>query len=614
MRISIPTRAKRAVTRWAWLVLLAPAAFTAWAATEGLAVRRAIDPALMRHDGGLAFSVAVTDLAASIPLLPVAEELAPTRVFEEGLKLGPARRSQQWISEHGLGAYAHREGRVHFSSSDGSDPRTNGRAYHARLRRYAPAWFAGCWVGLLLVAAGIAAGARLRSSRREKQRRGRSQAGPRWPVDTRALARRLGASTLAIALAILVGSLLEEVRGAVFWLVAALSAAGFASAIPLAWPGGRRAAIRTLLALASIGVTLAVTELVLEVHARRLLERLEATDESDGLEPSSAAPSFGEKVSDPRDALPKAVRARVAARRALLTMPAEWAQRPVEVPGARKALYWHGVLHLLDVNEMRRSEPFPPKEPGRLRIAVLGDSLTYGWGIESEWSYPSQLERTLAPEYDVEVLNMGAPGHASEDVLGAARRLLPRLDPDLVIYGVCLNDFLPSGRGQYDHREAYAFPIPESWKTRARDRTRVAGIVATGYDRLLRRLGLRVDFYDDILRDFGDYRRRFGRDVAELNALVLERGLPPVVALVLDQAPQAGGRGQRVARIAERLLEEAGMSVVPSDPFYRRYDGATFAVSRWEGHPNEEALAIFAAMLAEDLRGRGLLEAARRVD
>ena len=76
----------------------------------------------------------------------------------------------------------------------------------------------------------------------------------------------------------------------------------------------------------------------------------------------------------------------------------------------------------------------------------------------------------------------------------------------------------------------------------------------------------------------------------------------------------AGGRGQRVARIAERLLEEAGMSVVPSDPFYRRYDGATFAVSRWEGHPNEEALAIFAAMLAEDLRGRGLLEAARRVD
>ena len=59
----------------------------------------------------------------------------------------------------------------------------------------------------------------------------------------------------------------------------------------------------------------------------------------------------------------------------------------------------------------------------------------------------------------MEVLNLGVSGNQSEDVLGVLQRFLPELRPDLVIYGVCLNDFLPSNVGEYQST-AYGLPLP----------------------------------------------------------------------------------------------------------------------------------------------------------
>lgn len=74
--------------------------------------------------------------------------------------------------------------------------------------------------------------------------------------------------------------------------------------------------------------------------------------------------------------------------------------------------------------------------------------MTYGEGVDAYWAYPAQLERALAPDFRIEVLNLGVRGHASEDVLDDLRRFVPALEPDLVVYGVCLNDFLERGGRQ----------------------------------------------------------------------------------------------------------------------------------------------------------------------
>ena len=133
-----------------------------------------------------------------------------------------------------------------------------------------------------------------------------------------------------------------------------------------------------------------------------------------------------------------------------------------------------------------------------------------------------------------------------------------------------------------------------------RTRTRVGPVAELLISNALIRLGITRDFFDDILYGIPEYRARFARDVAELEQIVRADGLPPVIALVLDQVPQEGGRGQQIASIAEEALAAAGMTVLRTDDYYRRFSGVSpLSVSRWEGHPNEEAHAIWALMLEQ---------------
>jgi hypothetical protein len=171
-----------------------------------------------------------------------------------------------------------------------------------------------------------------------------------------------------------------------------------------------------------------------------------------------------------------------------------------------------------------------------------------------------------------------------------ARRLIPQIQPDVVIYGVCLNDFLPSGMSEYDG----SFHLPEFIHAR----TRIGPVAELLISNALIRLGLAKDFFDDILHGIPEYGERFARDASDLNSLVRAREIPPVIALVLDQFPEIAGRGQHIAWLAEQALAAAGMTVLNTDGFYQRFsEMSPMRVSRWEGHPNEEANAVWALML-----------------
>ena len=176
-----------------------------------------------------------------------------------------------------------------------------------------------------------------------------------------------------------------------------------------------------------------------------------------------------------------------------------------------------------------------------------------------------------------------------------ARRMIPQTRPDLVIYGVCLSDFLPSGVGQYDG----SIRLPKLIRTR----TRIGPVAELLISNALIRLGIRRDFFDDILYGIPEYRAWFARDVAELERIVRANGLPPVIALVLDQFPEKGGKGQHIAMLAEESLAAAEMNVLYTEDYYRRFSGvSTLWVSRWERHPSEEANAIWALMLQQAVK------------
>ena len=102
---------------------------------------------------------------------------------------------------------------------------------------------------------------------------------------------------------------------------------------------------------------------------------------------------------------------------------------PLRVP--LFALQWQGVTQIFDHDWYRRCVgPFPEKDADVYRVAVFGDSLTYGAGIENEWTYSSQLQRLMGRDYRIEFINLGVAGAQSEDVLRRMRKMVPILKPE----------------------------------------------------------------------------------------------------------------------------------------------------------------------------------------
>jgi len=100
-------------------------------------------------------------------------------------------------------------------------------------------------------------------------------------------------------------------------------------------------------------------------------------------------------------------------------------------------LGWELRPGVLDHNSagFRGREASPQKLPGLWRIAVLGDSVTYGLHVAADEAYPRVLESLLEASGAgrVEVLNFGVPGYNSfQEYTLLKNRVLP-LKPDLVV-------------------------------------------------------------------------------------------------------------------------------------------------------------------------------------
>lgn len=73
----------------------------------------------------------------------------------------------------------------------------------------------------------------------------------------------------------------------------------------------------------------------------------------------------------------------------------------------------------------------------RYRIAAIGDSFTYGWGVNIEDTWCKRLEKNLREQgVDAEVLNLGMPAAGPQQYAQLAEVAIPLLKPDLVI--VCI--------------------------------------------------------------------------------------------------------------------------------------------------------------------------------
>lgn len=234
-----------------------------------------------------------------------------------------------------------------------------------------------------------------------------------------------------------------------------------------------------------------------------------------------------------------------------------------------------------------RDRAYPVAKPaGTVRIALAGDSIAAGWGVDDGEGFEPRLERALdarsraAGGPAVEVLNFAVPGHGPGQRWSHFSRTGWAFAPDLVVYEATAAD------AGWDERRlrlllarGVGFDAPVYRETLAAAGVR-PGLDAGAYKRLLK--PLRSTLLEGVYR----------AAAAECRS----RGVPAVWVLI----PRVG----KPADPAERrrlagLARSAGFTqVVDACDAFAGSDPADLAVGPHDFHPNAEGHAMIARALA----------------
>lgn len=105
---------------------------------------------------------------------------------------------------------------------------------------------------------------------------------------------------------------------------------------------------------------------------------------------------------------------------------------------------------------LRDQEYSLAKPEGVTRIAVLGDSFVWGYGVEQDENFAAVLETQLNEAgYPVEVLNFGLTGYGTDQDYLAYLEEARAYDPDIVILAFYENDVL-----EVANLQMYGYPKP----------------------------------------------------------------------------------------------------------------------------------------------------------
>ncbi len=100
------------------------------------------------------------------------------------------------------------------------------------------------------------------------------------------------------------------------------------------------------------------------------------------------------------------------------------------------------VVHAANEFGYRGAARPEQRDPSRLRVIGLGDSFTFGQGVEAEQALPAALEAELQTRGvpSVEVLNFGVPGLNLRESIDQYRYFARRWQPEVVVLFLFRND------------------------------------------------------------------------------------------------------------------------------------------------------------------------------
>jgi GDSL-like lipase/acylhydrolase family protein len=249
-----------------------------------------------------------------------------------------------------------------------------------------------------------------------------------------------------------------------------------------------------------------------------------------------------------------------------------------------------------------REREIGPKDPGRYRIIILGDSFTFGNFVEEKDRFSNQLQVMLGPRY--EILNLGYPGNNLPDYLPALDRALT-MKPDFILLQLYENDF--ETPGMMRHRPTSYTLLPLDTDSRLERESVLYRLIVDRWNVLQETIGFAeryTDYMARLLRDPESIDSREG--VSELTEFIerARRAGVPTGGVLFPALYGLADHGREYP--FEYLHERVGklykdtqtpyLDLMPA--FLTIRDPRTLVVNRWDAHPNAKAnhlaaIAIF---------------------
>lgn len=205
-----------------------------------------------------------------------------------------------------------------------------------------------------------------------------------------------------------------------------------------------------------------------------------------------------------------------------------------------------------------------PGEPAT-RIVGIGDSVMFGWGVDNDDVYMARLGELLAEtagDRHWTVVNAATPGYNAVQAVASLEHRALALDPDVVVYGYCINDkelprFLLTRETEPEPPRSYLWQLLSSRRLHGSQtpESAMGELVKLGNDQTS----------TDPAKAPPDYAHMVGtaafeRAMDRLAALSRERGFRVVVLIHPPLPPDV-----------EPMFHARGFEVVHSEPYLRRY-------------------------------------------
>jgi len=234
--------------------------------------------------------------------------------------------------------------------------------------------------------------------------------------------------------------------------------------------------------------------------------------------------------------------------------------------------------------------------PGKLRIVMLGDSLTVGWGVPLEQTFAKRIEQMYADVgIDAEVINLGVGNYNTVQEVQAFLTKGYRYQPDVVVLNYFVND---------------AEPIASVSAPSALMRGCYACVFVAGRgDALMRQFFGRLDWMEYYLSLYGDGTARGWLDAKAAIGRLAEFSKAHGIRLMIASLPElhevANYRFGRITDLVHKAAEENGVAFVDVLPAVADQPPAKLWVTPPDPHPNGYANALIAKALFEALQKNG---------